>query len=61
MSHAQAIGLEVIALGNLALVTYQGQLVLLVAFATMGFGLGLASVAASNIGTEAGGAKPACG
>jgi MFS family permease len=47
-----AMGLAVIAAGNLVLVAGQGQIAVLVAVATIGLGLGVASVAANSIGTD---------
>jgi MFS family permease len=52
MRQVLAMGLAVVAAGNLVLVADQGQLAVLIAVATIGLGLGLASVAANNIGTN---------
>ena len=52
MGHALAMGLAVIAAGNLVVVADQGQAAVLVAVATIGLGLGVASVAANTIGTD---------
>lgn len=51
-SRALAMGLVVIALGNVVLVLHQGQLAVVVAVTVIGLGLGLASVAANSIGTD---------
>ena len=52
MTHALAVGLSVIAAGNLVLFSHQEAPAVLTAVTVMGFGLGLASVAANSLGTH---------
>ena len=52
MTHALAVGLSVIAAGNLVLFSHQEAPAVLTAVTVMGFGLGLALVAANSLGTH---------